>query len=506
MNPRAAHLWCAAIVGGSLLQCGAVVASPDDTVRIYADAPNDAVLRRTDAGADCPVNPDGIKPELLEARLMGWQTATASSDPYAGSAREGRGAHLFRLDITFAGLVNPPGTLGAGGTVFNPFAFGPSPVYGFLDLDMDREDKTGGELGSAATSRYLANVGRFGKRPNGSIGARAVQWSDQVDWNFYSSPQYERSGADWAVTLCGCHNVSIVSEGGNGNGVFDAGETWIVRSRFFKRSGGYQAASGMFGGSQPGLYDPYVNLRFSHDPATDRTTVSLVWALDAQGAASLLNEPQQAYDQSIAAGSHASVKEGLRDLIIGANGGNGGALSGPVATLTEEWNGQDINDERLIDPTRWRMTAIFGMPCAAEGDSLYVWTDTGFEESFGDCNGDALADAADQAMLQSVVSANDGGQRDLDGVVNGAVAVGTGATWSAFDLNSDGVIDAADIAMLNAPCIADWDGDGVRAVTDIFAFLSSWFASDPRADIDGAGGVAVPDIFAFLSLWFAGCP
>jgi hypothetical protein len=56
------------------------------------------------------------------------------------------------------------------------------------------------------------------------------------------------------------------------------------------------------------------------------------------------------------------------------------------------------------------------------------------------------------------------------------------------------------------PCDADFDGDGDRAVPDIFAYLAAWFALDPRADVDGAAGIAVPDIFAFLSDWFAGCP
>ena len=54
-------------------------------------------------------------------------------------------------------------------------------------------------------------------------------------------------------------------------------------------------------------------------------------------------------------------------------------------------------------------------------------------------------------------------------------------------------------------CAADFDGDGERAVPDIFAYLSAWFAQDPRADVDGVAGITVPDIFAFLSTWFAGC-
>ena len=55
-------------------------------------------------------------------------------------------------------------------------------------------------------------------------------------------------------------------------------------------------------------------------------------------------------------------------------------------------------------------------------------------------------------------------------------------------------------------CAADFDGNGVREVSDIFAFLNAWFAHDPAADVDGTPGIGVPDIYVFLSLWFAGCP
>lgn len=54
-------------------------------------------------------------------------------------------------------------------------------------------------------------------------------------------------------------------------------------------------------------------------------------------------------------------------------------------------------------------------------------------------------------------------------------------------------------------CRADFNCSGVVEVGDIFAFLSAWFASDPKSDIDGDTVKTVADIFAFLSLWFAGC-
>jgi len=55
------------------------------------------------------------------------------------------------------------------------------------------------------------------------------------------------------------------------------------------------------------------------------------------------------------------------------------------------------------------------------------------------------------------------------------------------------------------PCPADFDSSGVRDVSDIFAFLSAWFAGGPGSDFDTSGTRDVSDIFAFLSAWFAGC-
>lgn len=51
-------------------------------------------------------------------------------------------------------------------------------------------------------------------------------------------------------------------------------------------------------------------------------------------------------------------------------------------------------------------------------------------------------------------------------------------------------------------CPTDWDGNGQVEVTDIFTFLTAWFAGDPNALFYG-GDLGVPAIFAFLSDWFA---
>lgn len=61
--------------------------------------------------------------------------------------------------------------------------------------------------------------------------------------------------------------------------------------------------------------------------------------------------------------------------------------------------------------------------------------------------------------------------------------------------------------MESAPqmCSADFNNNGVADVSDIFAFLSAWFAGNSTADVNNDGLITVADIFAFLSAWHAGC-
>jgi hypothetical protein len=54
-------------------------------------------------------------------------------------------------------------------------------------------------------------------------------------------------------------------------------------------------------------------------------------------------------------------------------------------------------------------------------------------------------------------------------------------------------------------CFADFNRDGARNPTDVFAFLNAYFAADPRADFNGDGTRTPTDIFLFLTAYFAGC-
>ncbi|HYE03227.1 MAG TPA: GC-type dockerin domain-anchored protein [Phycisphaerales bacterium] len=480
---------------------GAPARGQDDG--LFFDAPADAVVRRTDAGNDGPLFPGATVPDLLGATLSGWLPASPG-DPYAGQVVSGGAAQVFRLDVRFAGLVNPPGPLGLGGLEYDPFRYGASPVVGFLELNMDRDRDTGGQLGGAAHHRFLANAARFGCRPESSDGTHAAALGTDLDVDFFTAPQVERSGEEFSLSLCGCHPVTLVSQGGNGNGVFDAGETWVIQSRFFTRAGGYRQASGAFGGSAPGEYDPVVRLRFRHEIATNTTTITLVFALTAQGAAMLSGQAAQPLDLSV--GNHVSVHEALADLVNAANGVYG-PISGPASQLVDDWQGEDPTES--LDPTRWRANALFGMPYAAPEPSLYAWTDLGFECLVGDMDGDAVAAALDRQAVAGVIAGHDGGPGDADGATNGSWVLPNFATnFARHDLNGDGRVNGADLALLGGPaCPADFDQSGAVTTGDVSAFLGAWFAGlsggSLQADFNGDTLLTTSDVSAFLSAWFA---
>ena len=56
------------------------------------------------------------------------------------------------------------------------------------------------------------------------------------------------------------------------------------------------------------------------------------------------------------------------------------------------------------------------------------------------------------------------------------------------------------------PCRCDWNGNFAWDVSDVFAFISSWFMHAPGTDFNANSTFDVGDIFAFLGCWFAhGC-
>lgn len=492
MNPARRTLCVGCLALGAAAAC---LARPD--VRSWADPAGDAVVRRTDAGLQATLLPGAVLPDLTSVTLSGWLPTNPVADPYTGTIVPAASASIFRLDVVFAGLVNPPGPIQFPD---QPALYGPSPVYGYLDLDVDQNIDTGGEL-PAGRFNYLEESARFGSLPPGALAARAARSRADVDFNYYTAPFYERSGADFSLVLCGCTPVTIVSQGGNTNGVFDAGETWVVRGRFFQRSAGYQCASFAFGGFQPGLYEPTVNLRFRHDIPSNRTTVSLVFPLTMAGAAILAGQPEQPWDFTFDFGNHASVFEALSDVITAVNEN---AASGTCLVAASGWAGR--NAANYLNVLNWNATALFGSTYQTHPfGASYVWTDIGFGNIVGDVNGDGAANSADRALVSSYILTADGTPLDADGSVNGSVRIADFAqNYVVYDINADGVINNADVALFPPACAADWDHVNGLNTSDFFAFLADFFAGN--ADFNGDGITNTNDFLTFVTAFFAGCP
>ena len=112
------------------------------------DAEHDEIARRTDPGADGPLNPGQRLPDLLSVRFSKWQATTPATDPFVGMASNG-GIHLFRLDLEFEGVVNPPGPMYDSLDPESPFRYGPNPLIAFVEINVDRRAPGGGRPASA---------------------------------------------------------------------------------------------------------------------------------------------------------------------------------------------------------------------------------------------------------------------------------------------------------------------------------------------------------------------
>lgn len=480
MTRRAAHLVALAMAAPALGQGG---------IKQWLDPTADASLRLTDP--DGLVLPGAAPPELLHVSFAGWSPTDPVNNPFSGAVISGQNAHVVRITVTFRGVVAPPGTLGLGGLDFAPFEYGDSPAYGFLDIDVDADVDTGGELGSGATQRYLANVARFGRVPGGPTAARTPLTDEQIDGDFTSGPQFERTGADFALVMCGCWPVTVVQEGGDADGVFEAGESWIVRGRFLERTRGYEGASFAYGGSDFFLYDPEIDVRFSHSVASNSTTVTVVFPLDMAGAALLAGEPEQDIDFDVS--NHVSVVEALNDVVVASEFG----LTGPTKVLAEKWIGRDPFD--FLDPTTWNATALFGMAYADEADALFAWTDTGLAEVPADIDGDGAADADDRASIVATVYALDGGPDDLDGTVNGVVVLPQPG-FDVHDIDGDGEIRMLDLYAYGDP--ADLNDDGKVDLLDFVVFQTLVHSGDESADFNLDQKIDVFDFIAFQTAAF----
>ncbi len=472
----------------------------------FDDCEHDAIARRTDSCNCGPMLPGQRLPDVSKVLISAWQATSPETDPYVGTSVSHSGAHLVRIDVVLSGVINPPGPLGLNGMSYDPFQYGNNPLYGFIEFDIDNDKDTGGDLTSGeAAVHYLANAARFGGRPSGPIGVRAASGSGDLFESWSHPPQIQLSGTDWVMAFCGCFNAVPVYKANPAEQTFCEGSVWIMEGRFFQRASAYRGASTMIGGSQPGLYDPTVRVRFRHSISNDETTVSLVYALDGTGAAQLAGTPVQSYNFSVS--DHTSIAEGVSDLIEAAQISHTPPLdpNSLAFQVTNRWRSKSISS--AVDVTRWKPSFLVGTAYSQETDGLYVWTDIGFGTRQGDLNGDGVINALDRVLVVSTIEENDGAISDGDGTMDGRVTLSNfGATYSVFDIDSDGFVGASDVAFFdNFICPADFDQSGTLSTQDIFAFLNAWFEGNITADFDASGGLSIQDIYAYLSAWFAGC-
>lgn len=479
----------------SLLICSTLLASPDNS-GVWTDAQDDALVRRTDMGNDAPLPAEFVPIDLLSVTVEGWLPSSPTSDLYAGSVVIGD-AEFVRIQVVVDGLVSPSGPIGINGFPYNPYQFGARPITGFIDLDIDGQKNSGGELMPIARNRYLANVARFGLSPQGSISERMVQSGSDIDSNFFLGPQFERTGAEFSLNMCGCFSTSIHSQNGNMNSLFEAGETWVVGGRFIERFASFQDLSVLFGGSDFGLFDPMASLQFAHEIGEDDTTITLVFPITNAGAALQAGQPEQSIDLNLS--NHTSMEEAIDDLILGSD-----FATGVLAELVDGWDNEQFDDFR--EPSRWDVTALIGTaPLTAQPSSFYVWTDTGFNEHLADFNLDELNTPLDDDTLLAFIAVNDGSANDADSVVNDQVGIADfGIEFHFYDLNYDGVVSEDDIVGMT--CRADLSDDGVLDFFDISAFLSLFASQDPQADFSDDGLFDFFDISAFLTAFASGCP
>lgn len=474
------------IAGVWLALAGAAMGASEGTPGpgVWTDASGDASVRRIDPGNDAPLPPAFSPIDLLSVRLRGWTSPTPASDPYNGSEVASM-ADLFRIDITLDGLVNPPGPVGSNGFNFEPQRHGDRPFFGFIDMDLDDDPDTGGELHPLSLYRYLANVGRFGMVPVGPTADRIVRQAGDADDSFSSGPQFERTGAEFSMVFCGCEALTILIEDGDFDQYFDPGETWIVRGRMFERFQSFVDASGLFGGSDAGLFDPTVEVRFAHDLLWDKTTVTMVFPITMAGASLLTGEPEQPLDFSLL--NHTALFEALDDLILSIP-----FAQGELLELVEGWSFAELSDYRK--PQSWRVTALIGSATTQKQPGPpFVWTDTGFGEVFGDLDGDGVATGFDARLIEQAIECdwNDGSD---DGRVQLA---NFGPEFDLRDLNGDGVIGLIDRALLLCP--ADMTVPyGVLDFFDASRFLTLYNQQSQLADLQDDDVVNFFDVVEFF--------
>jgi len=438
-------------------------------------------------------------PDLIETRLGPWQPSAPILNLFLGAYRtDSSDGDFFRLDLVLRGLMNPPGDVRPGS--FAPFAYGPHPLYGFVELDMDHNVNTGGEF-DAPQYRYLGNIVRFGGRiSEGPLRGREALDADAFDSNITTPPLVDRSGEEFHLALLGGEfrpsDVRYVV--GDSDSIFESGEVWQIRAPFFHRAHGYEDFSFVEGGHAAGEYMPVVTLQFAHDPLLDRTVVSLVFPLTEVGAGLQSGAPPQDWDFDPT--NQTSVYEALSDLQFSADFFLEYPSGDPNEALICGWALERPTD--FLESEDWDLTVLLGTSYTESAASgvYYVWSDAYPNVVRGDVDGDRQADQDDWEEIEEFIDEHDAD----DGVVDEAARIaGFAENFSVFDVNHDGWVDGLDLLFREADGDVDDDED-----TDLrdFAELQKCYGLETLAtpecvgvDLDLSGVTDEDDLPWFLA-------
>jgi len=513
---RAPGVCVAAIVAMQCFTAPAVAQNP----RVIADSAGDALIRRTDLNNDAPFDLEEQRlPDVVEMRIGKFTPALPHVDRFTGNwAADGQ---YMRFDTLFDGLINPPGpvNLDDDWPIYAPLYFGPNPVYGFIELDMDADESTGGEL-EYPDYRYLGHVARFGGMPPGAEFANRVAVDRTAfNSNIQSPPYCERSGEEFHLAFDGegdeIENIVILVERPGGDpDIFEAGERWVLTGDFLHRAHGFEDFAFQCE-DRPGRYEPEVRLQFQHDETNDVTTVTLVFPLTNAAAAKLQSPNATAQPNDGCEDNQTSVTEALTDLRWSAINASPSDQNDPEFQLIAGWADNTVANH--LDPTQWRITCLLGSayPVQPGSQERYVFTDIWPNVIPGDFNGDGSVDAVDTALCQDYVGAFDGDSSvDSDGE-NGVIAIEDFARSAIlFDVNFDGFVDENDSTPV--PVLGDMDLNGVVEFNDVDDFVLALLDSvgytdthggqDPltRGDITQDGllnGVDLSEFVSLLTTW-----
>jgi hypothetical protein len=500
-----------------LLVVPALAAEAQYAPRLEWDTLGDAVIRRTDAGGVAALDESQhAAPDLWGYQIGLWEPVDPAVDLYSGAWSESGG--FLRVDVGFFGLVHPPGPVLASQGDYDPWRYGPNPVFGFIEFDVDDDVWTGGETGFPQI-RYLVNVSRFG----GFLGAprffdRIVTYGEQSNNDFATPPLVQRSGEEFHLVLRGDEQILIRDVVGNGDGRFDWDETWIAGGRFLHRAHGYEQFS-LADGPPPGAYLPEVDLLYTSYSSLNLTIITMVYPLT--NAASARHRGQgivQLHDGN--ADNQNSIAEALDDLIfsVEAYPPDDPIRLRPEFPLIAGWEGRTAS--AYLTPNAWYITLLLGMayldpPPAAQ----FAWTDVHPEPLPADVDGDGVAGLSDRAAILGFIAVFDGdaaidGGPPQDGCVE---LLGFAENFSLYDLNYDGRVDGLDAGLIPIdPRPGDIDGDFDVDGDDRAIFVAA--LADPsslslpipydtivqRADFNDDGILDGDDVQGFVAALFAG--